>query len=212
MTNVEFVEMLKRAAASKTLYVKGGFGAVAGLGGNRQRYIDLYSYNTKRADKINAATDDTFFFDCVCLGKGVLWGWNGNVKKRYGGAVYESNGVPDFSAPSVPKHCSTFSESMIDHIDVGEWLIERDASGAIDHIGYYIGDGEVIEATPRWSDGAQITQILARPWCGHGKIKYLQYVNVVPRRYAVVFDTFDTRKAAEEALNEIRNIGKIVEI
>lgn len=212
MTNIEFVEMLKRAAASKTLYVKGGFGAVAGLGGNRQRYIDLYSYNTKRADKINAASDDTFFFDCVCLGKGVLWGWNANTSKRYGGAVYESNGVPDFTATSVPKHCTSFSESMTDTIQTGEWLVERDASGTIDHIGYYIGDGEVIEATPRWSDGVQKTSINMREWSGHGKIRYLDYIDVTPARYAIVLNTYDTRKAAEEALQEILGFGKVVEI
>lgn len=212
MTNIEFVEMLKRAAASKTLYVKGGFGAVAGLGGNRQRYIELYSYNTKRADKINAASNDTFFFDCVCLGKGILWGWNANTSKRYGGAIYESNGVPDFTATSVPKHCTSFSESMTDKIDVGEWLVERDASGTIDHIGYYIGNSEVIEATPRWSDGVQKTALTMREWSGHGKIRYLDYIDVTPTRYAIVLNTYDTRQAAEEALQGIRGFGKVVEI
>lgn len=212
MTNIEFVEKLKRAVAANTLYVKGGFGAVAGYGDNRQRYIDLYSYNTKRAAIINAAPDDAFFFDCVCLGKGILWGWDGNTKRKYGGATYESNGVPDFTATSVPKHCTSFSESMTDDIAVGEWLIERDSSGKIDHIGYYAGDGSVYEATPRGSNGVQKTPLFAREWCGHGKIKYLSYIDTTPHKYAIVVDTFDTRKAAEEALNKIRGFGKIVEI
>lgn len=212
MTNLQFVEKLKLAATSKTLYVKGGFGAVAGYGDNRSRYINAYAYNAKRADQINAASNDTFFFDCVCLGKGILWGWNANTSKRYGGAIYESKDVPDFTVTSVPKHCSSFSEKMTDDIAVGEWLIERDASGTIDHVGYYIGNGEVIEATPRWSNGVQFTTLAMREWCGHGKIKYLDYVDVKPTRYAIVLNTYDTRKAAEEALEEIRGFGKVIEI
>lgn len=212
MTNHEFVAKLELAAALTTLYVKGGFGAVAGYDSNRERYINAYTYNKKRADMINAAPNDSFFFDCVCLGKGILWGWNANTSKRYGGAIYESKDVPDFTVTSVPKHCSSFSEKMTDDIAVGEWLIERDASGTIDHVGYYIGNGEVIEATPRWSNGVQFTTLAMREWCGHGKIKYLDYVDVKPTRYAIVLNTYDTRKAAEEALEEIRGFGKVVEI
>ena len=36
-----------------------------------------------------------FGFDCVCLIKSLLWGWNGNEKLPHGGAVYESRGLYD---------------------------------------------------------------------------------------------------------------------
>lgn len=49
---------------------------------------------------INAASADTFGFDCVCLIKGVLWGWHGDKNAVYGGATYTSNGVPDIGARS----------------------------------------------------------------------------------------------------------------
>ena len=34
---------------------------------------------------INAASADTFGFDCVCLIKGLLWGWCGDKSKTYEG-------------------------------------------------------------------------------------------------------------------------------
>ena len=37
---------------------------------------------------INSASSDTFGFDCVCLIKGILWGWNGNLNHVYGGATF----------------------------------------------------------------------------------------------------------------------------
>ena len=51
------------------------------------------------------ASSDTFGFDCVCLVKGVLWGWNGDLSATYGGAKYTSNNVPDISADSMMKVC-----------------------------------------------------------------------------------------------------------
>ena len=213
MTNLEFVKMLELACDNKSLYVKGGFGAPAGYGDNRQKYIDLYSYNTKRAAKINAASDDTFFFDCVCLGKGILWGWYGATGKRYGGAKYASNGVPDFTATSVPKHCTTWSDNMGDELTVGEWLVERDANGTIDHVGYYVGNGYVIEASPRGSDGVQYNPLSARAWCGHGRIKYLDYVEERKSRYIIVLtDSYDTESAAQFDLTQIARNGKVVKI
>lgn len=214
MTNLDFIKIATDAYTRKTLYVKGGFGAVAGYGDNRERYIDLYSYNTKRAALINAASDDTFFFDCVCFGKGILWGWTGNTKKRYGGAVYKSNGVPDFTAQSVPKHCTDFVENMDGDIQIGEWLVERDKSGTIDHIGYYFGNGKVIEASPRGSDGVQINDLSARAWCGHGKIKYLDYESAPDNgRFVIMLtESYETADDAQKALAATGHAGVVIKI
>ena len=83
----------------KTLYVMGCFGAPMNSK-NKERYCRNHSYNrqTERTVKIKAATADTFGFDCVCLIKGVLWGWRGDKNAIYGGATYASNGVPDIGA------------------------------------------------------------------------------------------------------------------
>lgn len=172
MNNIEFVKKLKNIADNmKTLYVLGGFGAPAGYSGNRKRYSSNYSYNaqTTRKNMINKCSDDTFFFDCICLGKGILWGFNGDTKKVYGGATYNSNGVPDFGADSLRQHCSTWSTNF-DSIEIGEWLWMKG------HAGYYVGDGLVIECTPKWKNCVQYTKLTDRKWIAHGKIKYLEYV------------------------------------
>ena len=72
----------------KTLYVMGCFGAPMS-DGNKARYTQNHSYNKKsaRTKLINAASEDTFGFDCVNLIKGLLWGFAGDSAKTYGGAV-----------------------------------------------------------------------------------------------------------------------------
>ena len=71
-----FVDRLVDIAKNyKTFYVMGCFGAPM-TAANKTRYTQNHEYN-KAADRvamINAASADTFGFDCVCLIKGVLWG------------------------------------------------------------------------------------------------------------------------------------------
>jgi hypothetical protein len=172
MTNIEFVEKLKNIADNmKTLYVMGGFGAPAGYGNNKNRYANNCSYNkqTARTSMIKNCSDDTFFFDCICLGKGILWGFSGDTSKVYGGAAYKSNDVPDFGADSLISHCVS-SSSDFSNIEIGEWLWMKG------HAGYYVGDGMVIESTPAWKNCVQYTKLADRKWLKHGKIKYLEYV------------------------------------
>lgn len=180
MNNVEFVQKLKDVAHNyKTLYVMGCFGAPMNST-NKKRYCNNHSYNRKptRTKMIQSATADTFGFDCVCLIKGILWGWNGNKNKTYGGAVYASNGVPDVSADGMITKCNDISTDF-SNIEVGEavWL-----KG---HIGVYIGNGLAIECSPKWANGVQITACNRdvpgynrRDWTKHGKLPYIEYVTI----------------------------------
>ena len=89
-SNIELARKVKDIAQNyKTLYVMGCFGAPM-TEANKKRYCANHNYNKnpERQKMIKAATSDTFGFDCVCLIKGVLWGWNGNKNKTYGGAIY----------------------------------------------------------------------------------------------------------------------------
>ncbi len=110
MNSSEFVNRLKDAAKRKTLYIMGCFGAPMNER-NKKRYSANNAYNKKpeRAAMIAAATPDTFGFDCVCLLKGILWGWQADTTKIYGGANYKSNGVPDLDADRFFNTCTDIS-------------------------------------------------------------------------------------------------------
>lgn len=178
MTNIELANKLKDIAKNyKTLYVMGCFGAPM-TASNKKRYTQNHSYNRQaaRTAMINAASADTFGFDCVCLIKGVLWGWKGDKNAIYGGASYACNGVPDIGADTMITVCKNISTDF-SKIEIGEavWM-----EG---HIGVYVGDGLAVECTPRWDNKVQITACNRsvsgynrRNWTKHGRLPYVTYV------------------------------------
>ena len=177
MDNKEFVAKVIDAAKNyKTLYVMGCFGAPLNTA-NKARYCNNHSYNKKatRQKMIKSASADTFGFDCVNLIKGILWGWNGDESKTYGGAKYAVNGVPDVSADGMIAKCLNVSTNF-SSIEVGE------AVWCPGHIGVYIGDGLAVECTPAWKNCVQITACNCtkagynrRNWTKHGKLPYITY-------------------------------------
>lgn len=175
----EFVRRLKEVAEKyETLYVYCAFGAPL-TAENKARYIKEHSYNKKadRSKMINAADEDTFAFDCSGLIKGILWDWDGDLSRQYGGANYASNGVPDIGANFLIKECTDVS-SDFSNLTVGEALWKQG------HIGVYIGDGLAVECTPSWKNGVQITAVAnmgsksgynSQKWSKHGKLPYIEY-------------------------------------
>lgn len=163
----------------KTLYVMGCFGAPL-TGANVERYCENHSYNKQanRRAMIEARANKTppyFGFDCVCLIKGLLWGWNGNAAKTYGGAAYACNGVPDIDANQMIRVCNDVSTDF-SKIQPGEAVWMQD------HIGIYVGDGLAVECTPSWGNGVQITACNCgiknrhrRNWTKHGKLPFVEY-------------------------------------
>lgn len=183
MNNKELVaKCIDIAKNYRTLYVMGCFGAPM-VGGNVNRYCQNHSYNRnpERTRMIRAAANKqppVYGFDCVCLIKGILWGWNGNPNGTYGGARYASNGVPDISADGMIGRCNGVSTTGWDRMVPGE------AVWCSGHIGIYIGDGLAVECTPRWENCVQITAVAnigsksgynARKWTKHGKLPYITY-------------------------------------
>lgn len=162
----------------KTLYVMGCFGAPM-TEENKQRYTTNHEYNARshRRKLIMEASADTFGFDCVCLIKGLLWGWDGDTGHIYGGANYGSNGVPDIGTEQIIGVCSDVSTDF-GKIAVGELLWMKG------HVGIYIGDGLCVECTPAWMNRVQITAVHnigrksgynGRIWSKHGKLPYVAY-------------------------------------
>ena len=202
LNNIEFAKQIKRVAIDfKTLYILGCFGAPLN-DENKKRYSKNNSFNKKaeRSKKINAASADTFGFDCSNLIKGVLWGWNGDKAKTYGGAKYGSNNVPDISADTMISKCSNVSTDF-SKIEIGEvvWI-----KG---HIGVYIGEGLCVECVAKWKDGVQITAVKnilpkssfnSRKWTKHGKLPYIEYIaeQVKPQEEKPSVTVLEWQKAA----------------
>lgn len=206
----EFADKLKDIAYNyKTLYVLGCFGAPMNAT-NKKRYTNNLAYNKKRAKIINSATDDTFGFDCICLIKGVLWGWNGDKTKNYGGATFASNGVPDKDADEMMNYCTGVSTNF-SSIKVGEVVHMKG------HIGVYVGDGFVVECTPKWGNNVQITYLgnigkkdgyNSRKWTNHGKLEWIDYSDIKPSGKYV---TGERVKSWQTIMNRVYKAGLIVD-
>ena len=78
--------------------------------------------------------------DCVCMIKGILWGFNFNKQASHGGAIYLSNGVKDDTADGILQRCYNVSRDF-SHIEYGE-LMHMNG-----HVGIYIGNGQVVHAS-----------------------------------------------------------------
>ena len=130
---------------------------------------------------IRAAGADTFGFDCVCLSKGILWGWSGKKNSIYGGAVYGSNGVPDINDTQLFARCSSQSSDFCN-------ILPGEAVWLPGHIGVYIGNGLAVECTPAWKNDVQITSCNCdkagyhrRNWQKHGRcsVRFFRKANPV---------------------------------
>lgn len=180
----EFIEKLKLAESKKTLYVQGCFGAPL-TAANKKRYTKKNIYNITHAGAINSASADTFGFDCICLIKGCIGGWDGSLNLAYGGTKVkqEKNGIsygidrmPDYGADNVMKYCKNVSKDF-SNIQKGEIV---HMSG---HVGIYLGGGVVIECSPKWKNGVQYTNLGNlgfkngnwRNWTNHGFLPWIDY-------------------------------------
>lgn len=157
----------------KTIYVLSCFGAPMNAK-NKTRYAKADPY---RAAAIQAASADTFGFDCVCFIKGLFWGWSGNPNEVYGGASYKANGVPDIGADQMIKVCTDVSADF-STIMPGELVWQPG------HVGIYVGDGMAAEATYEPVSGVQLQCVLpmgvkpgmpATGWVKHGKLPWVSY-------------------------------------
>ena len=126
--------------------------------------------------------DYVFLFDCVGLIKSILWGFDFDKNAIRGGAEYCSNGVPDYGANKFFKECCYDHSTNMSLTEPGE-LVWLDG-----HIGIYLGDLNVIEATSDWDNDVLISHMdydgyrsynysnILR-WTHHAKCKFIDYSN-----------------------------------
>ena len=137
--------------------------------------------NRQWLPQANAIKDKGFLFDCVGLIKGILWGWDGDLSRTYGGAGYACNGVPDYDAKKMIDNCREVSTDF-------STIVPAEAVWMDGHIGVYVGEGIVVEATPKWRGGVQRSTLAntagskalpgtagARTWTKHGKLPWVDY-------------------------------------
>lgn len=147
----------------------------------KAKYIyNNYDTTYKWGSFLNKKAGNKLCTDCSGFIKGILWGYPSNGK-------YNSNGVPDINANTMIKYCKDVSTNF-NNIEVGEvvWI-----KG---HIGIYIGNGEVLEATSKWHSKLQKTALgnketikglNTRVWAKHGKLPYLNYSKAYNNVYVV---------------------------
>lgn len=186
MNNNELVNKAMAAAKDfKTTYANGMFGSPISESIVAQKAVQLPGwYTPERQAYLRSIIGKGYYgFDCICFIKGLLWGWNGDASKIYGGAAYASNGVLDINESEMLNKCSGVGSDFT-RLEVGEYLY-------IDgHCGLYAGDGFAVECTSRWNNGVQVTAVLnvgakagynGRTWAKHGKLPYINYISdVVP--------------------------------
>ena len=167
--NHEVVELALKWVNKKTVYMWGTFGngyvTNALINAKKAQYPEYYT--TTRITKLRSMVGNSVTpFDCIGLIKHILWlDENGKV-------VYASNGMPDINANVYIYMCKGVSTNF-DNIAVGEVVWMKG------HIGIYAGviggQRSVVEATPNWSNGVQITKLSQRKWVKHGKMPHVLY-------------------------------------
>lgn len=164
MNNNEFISKLKEIAGMNTIYMWGCFGQKVTesiIAAKTKQYPKNYTADKQKKFR-NLIGKNYYGFDCVCLIKAVLWG--------FPDTKYASNGVPDIGADTMINKCNNVST------DFGN-IVPGEAVWLSGHIGVYIGNGQVVECTPIWNDGVQITKLNQRQWVKHGKLPYIEYVS-----------------------------------
>ena len=171
ITNKEFAKKAVNIAKNfRTTYVWGSFGHVMN-DANINRLIAQYPENNTY---LSAMHNADFAMDCCGLVKAVVWGFSGDHTQTYGGAQYCSNGLSDMNVEMLHTACSGVSTNF-SNIEVGELVFTSD----LGHVGIYAGSGLVVESTPSWKSGVQITNcaniashagLNSRTWHSHGKL------------------------------------------
>lgn len=175
MNNQELANILIGICKNKrTTYAKGCYGQLVTeemikTKSNQASLESWYKNNLTRLRSFIAARN-VYAFDCVCLIKAVLWGWS---ESNCSWDIYKANGVPDFGDWNMLNYCEDVSTDFT-KIEVGEVLWMQG------HVGVYVGNGLVAEATMSWTKNVLLSKLSDRVWLKHGKLKYVAYTVLLP--------------------------------
>lgn len=161
MTAKEFVKKAHEINNHSTIYILGTIGQKVSRSVINETCNRLV-FNRPRRRMYEKVIGKAYAFDCVGMIKAILWNWSPN---KY---HYSINGVPDINANDMIRICSGVSSNFT-NIELGA-VVHLDG-----HIGIYIGDGKVIECSPKWKNSVQISKLNQRNWTSHGKLPWVDY-------------------------------------
>lgn len=122
----------------------------------------------------NTKQDGCYLCDCSGLIKAVFWGYPNNGK-------YQKD-FPDMNANTMISQCTNVSTNF-------KGIVPGELVWMTGHIGVYLRDGVVIECTPKWKNGVQMSYLNnglndnvyglpERKWTKHGMLtKYIDYAD-----------------------------------
>ena len=173
----DFVRKLIYLSYLKTVYSSGFLGQEV----NSDSIATMIKYNPaikswytpERMQNLTGPKLNYFGFDCICMIKAILWGWNKDDNGFSKGVIY--NREQDLDTEGMLSVCTDISTDFSD-IQPGEYLWIQG------HAGVYVGNGWAVETTYRWYDGVQMTRVhnifnndIGRYWDKHGKLPYVEY-------------------------------------
>ena len=164
-TNLGLVEYVKSKLELPTIYMLGGFGRKLTKAQIDRRINELKCQHTIKNKKIIEKGIGKYCFDCVGLIKGYIW------ETEPGKVGY-----------NVPKGSDQNTDMMYaNNSGMGTIKTMPELPGLIvymkGHTGVYIGNGEVVEATPAFGAwGVTKTKLSQRNWTHWLKYKFIEYI------------------------------------
>ena len=180
LTNIDFVNFLKQMVGQPYWYGTCVYNCTASVLKSKSKQYPSHYASSRMAKYNKAIANKCVCADCVGLGKGFIW-TNGGVgvieaigtgKKIV--SKYGSNGCPDRSANGMFTYAKSKKKNYgpINTIpEIPGLAVRKDG-----HVGYYIGNGEVVEAYG-FAKGIIITKLKDRPWTDWYEFPGVEYVS-----------------------------------
>ena len=179
ITNVEFVKFLKAMVGQPYWYGTCVYKCTNSLLASKSKQYPTHYTDTRMSKYKSHVANKMVAADCVGLGKGFVWTDGGKgVLESIGNdktytRKYGANGCPDKAADSMFAYAKSkgLKYGPIATIPEVPGLAVRKSG----HVGYYIGNGLVVEAEG-FSWGIVTTQLSKRPWTDWYEFPGITYV------------------------------------
>lgn len=180
MTAQQFMQKAKDVEKTKTVYMWGTYGKPLTNALIDAKAAQYPKYNTPARVAYHKTLVGKGYsaWDCVGLIKGILWGWQPGKDVPYRGNTL----VPDTGSDGMIKLCTHQSENF-------KTIVPGAVVWKTGHIGIYIGNGLVVEATSMTGADRVVTTYLSnlgkvngyvgKSWTRHGRLPWVDYNAVI---------------------------------